>query len=88
MIFRKTTINDIKNVMEIISEAQEYFKRNGIDQWQNGYPNSDTIYDDIKNNSSYVLEDESKIVATAMLSFEEDKTYKNIYEGKWLRDIG
>ena len=88
MIFRKTTINDIENVMKIINEAQEYFKRNGIEQWQDGYPNSDTIYNDIKNNSSYVLEYENEIVATAMLSFEEDKTYKNIYEGKWISDMG
>lgn len=84
MKFRKTTIEDINNVMKIINEAKEYFEKNRIDQWQNGYPNSDTIYADIKNNSSYVLESENKILATAMVSFEEDKTYKNIYNGEWL----
>ena len=84
MKFRKTTIEDINNVMKIINEAKEYFRKNRIDQWQNGYPNSDTIYDDIKNNSSYVLESGNKILATAMVSLEEDKTYKNIYNGDWL----
>lgn len=84
MKFRKTKIEDIKNVMQIIDEAKEYFRKSGIDQWQNGYPNSDTIYSDIKNNSSYVLESENGILATAMISFEEDKTYKNIYDGEWL----
>ena len=76
MNFRKTTIEDINNVMKIINEAKEYFKKNIINQWQDGYPNSDTIYTDIKNNSSYVLESENKILATAMVSFEEDETYK------------
>ena len=84
MKFRKTIIEDIKNVMQIIDDAKEYFRKNGIDQWQNGYPNSDVIYGDIKNNSSYVLESENRILATAMVSFEEDKSYKNIYHGKWL----
>lgn len=86
MKFRKTTIQDINNVMQIINEAKEYFRKSKIDQWQNGYPNSDTIYADIKNNNSYVLESEYGIIATAMVSFEEDKTYKNIYEGAWLNN--
>ena len=82
MKFRKTTVEDINNVMKIINEAKEYFRKNRVDQWQNGYPNSDTIYNDIKKNSSYVLESENKILATAMVSFEEDKTYKKIYNGE------
>lgn len=86
MNFRKTTIEDINNIMNIINEAKEYFKKNRINQWQDGYPNSDTIYTDIKNNSSYVLESENKILATAMVSFKEDKTYKNIYNGQWLNN--
>lgn len=86
MKFRKTTLQDIDNVMKIINEAKEYFKENKIDQWQNGYPNSDTIYTDVKNNSSYVLENENKILATSMVSFEEDKTYKHIYNGEWLNN--
>ena len=84
MEFRKSRKSDIKEIINIIEEAQSYFKANGIDQWQNGYPNSDTIYNDIKKNSSYVLESENKILATAMVSFEEDKTYKKIYNGEWL----
>ncbi|WP_294389811.1 GNAT family N-acetyltransferase [uncultured Clostridium sp.] len=86
MKFRKTTIEDIKSIMQIIDEAKEYFRKMGIDQWQNGYPNSDVIYNDIKNNSSYVLESENKILATAMVSFEADKSYKNIYNGQWLNN--
>ena len=39
--------------MKIIREAQLYFKEQGIDQWQNNYPNEDVIKNDIKNNNSY-----------------------------------
>lgn len=86
MKFRKTIIEDINNIMKIINEAKEYFRKNKINQWQDGYPNRDTIYTDIKNNSSYVLESKNEILATAMVSFEEDKTYRNIYNGEWVNN--
>lgn len=84
MVFRKTTIDDIDNVMNIINDAKTYFKEMNIDQWQNGYPNEEVIKDDIINKNSYVLEKDEKIVATAMFAMESDKTYDNIYDGEWL----
>jgi RimJ/RimL family protein N-acetyltransferase len=84
MELRKSKQEDIKNIMKIIEEAQEYFREMKIDQWQNGYPNEETIKDDIRNNYSYVLTDNNKIVATTALSFDGESTYDEIYEGKWL----
>ena len=86
MEFRKTNINDLPEVMKIIREAQSYFKEQGIEQWQNNYPNEDVIENDIKNNHSYVLVKDSKIAATTVVSFDGEKTYDEIYEGKWLSE--
>ena len=84
MEFRKSVEADIDNIMNIIKQAQSYFKENGIDQWQNNYPNSETIKNDINGENSYVLLDENKIVATAVISFDGEKTYDTIYNGEWL----
>lgn len=84
MEFRKTVETDIKDIMKIIKQAQDYFKENGIDQWQNNYPNPETIKNDVDNNHSYVLLKDNKIVATAAVSFDGEKTYDSIYEGQWL----
>ncbi|GKX66236.1 GNAT family N-acetyltransferase [Inconstantimicrobium mannanitabidum] len=84
MEFRKTDIMDINQVMNIIKQAQTYFKNQGIDQWQNNYPNTETIRKDIENNYSYVLIKEHNIVATAAISFDGEKTYNNIYDGQWI----
>lgn len=84
MKFRKTTEKDINDVMKIIKQAQEYFKENNINQWQNNYPNFETIKTDIINGYSYVLLDNNTIVATAAISFDGEITYKNIYNGNWL----
>ena len=36
-------------------------KNNDIDQWQDGYPNEETIEKDIENNEAYVLEEDGVI---------------------------
>ena len=54
MEFRKSTKADIGNIMKIIKQAQEYFRQNGIDQWQNNYPNQDVIENDIENELSLI----------------------------------
>lgn len=84
MEFRKAIEIDINNIMHIIKQGQAYFKEQGIDQWQNNYPNTETISNDIDNNHSYVLLKDSKIVATAAVSFDGEKTYDSIYEGEWI----
>ncbi|GIN74851.1 N-acetyltransferase [Bacillus sp. J14TS2] len=86
MEFRKTTIEDINQIMSIFKQAQQYFKDNHIDQWQNNYPNIQTIKDDMQNGYSYVLLKDGIPVATAAISFDGEKTYKEIYNGKWLSD--
>lgn len=83
-MFRKTVEQDINQIMEIIKQAQDYFKRNHIDQWQNNYPNRQTIMGDILKGYAYVLVKNENIVATTAISFDGEKTYKNIYNGKWL----
>lgn len=75
--------------MEIIAEAQEDFRLRGIDQWQNGYPNPETIRRDMEAGDSYVLCDCSGApVATAMITFAPDPNYATVYGGRWLRSEG
>lgn len=84
MEFRKSTEEDIDSILSIINQAQAYFKGKGINQWQNNYPNSETIRMDIRNKNGYVLLKDNKIIGTTAFIFEGEKTYENIYEGEWL----
>ena len=84
MKFRKSKTSDVESIMKIITEAQEFFKDKNINQWQNGYPNKYTIINDIHNSESYVLEKDGQVVATSMITFREEPSYKSIYDGKWL----
>jgi len=86
MNFRKAEIGDIPKIMEIIRSAQNYLKNEGIDQWQNNYPNSDTIKEDIENVNSYLIENEKQIIAAAAIIFEGDPTYNYIEDGAWITE--
>lgn len=84
MEFRKSVKSDIPQIMSIVKQAQAYFKEQNIDQWQNGYPNEEVINNDIKNEDSYVIIKEDEVVATTVVSFDKESSYKNIIDGKWL----
>lgn len=86
MEFRKSLKSDVKEIMSIIKEAQNYFKEKGINQWQDGYPNEESIISDIEDGESYVLLKDKKIIATAYLSFKGERDYDVIYDGKWLSE--
>lgn len=86
IIFRKATIEDLSNIMDIISQAQVFLKENDINQWQNNYPNKEVILNDIKNRNSYILVSDNVVVGTTAVIFEKENTYDNIYKGHWMSD--
>lgn len=84
MEFRRASEQDIPEILAIIRQAQSYFKEHGIDQWQGGYPNINTIQEDIDKEYGYVLLKDNHIAATVAVSFDGEETYENIYNGAWL----
>ncbi|NLY68095.1 MAG: GNAT family N-acetyltransferase [Tissierellia bacterium] len=87
MEFRKAKESDIDSIMNIIKQAQDYFKEAGIDQWQNNYPNIETIKNDIEKGYGYVLVNDGEVVGTVAVSFDGERTYENIYEGNWISNL-
>lgn len=85
MSIRLIEANDILEVMDIINEAKQYFKASGSTQWQFGYPNLDTIHNDLHKSQGYVLTDENGIIGYAALVLEDDPNYA-VIDGKWLSD--
>ena len=82
MIIRKSNQNDLKSIMDLIKQAQLYFKNQDIDQWQDGYPNEDVILQDISTQQSYVIEDDY-ILGTMFFTFDNDPNYDSIKD-EWL----
>lgn len=83
MILRKATLSDAPKIWEILQDAITQRKRDGSDQWQNGYPNPQTVQDDITDRIAYVLIEKNQILAYAAILFGIEPAYNHI-KGKWL----
>lgn len=79
-----TQYNHVDDVMKIINQAKTYFKNNNINQWQDGYPNADSIKNDIKQNKSYILIDNDIVLGTMFFAIQDDPTYSYIENGSWI----
>ena len=83
MLLRKAILSDVPAVWEIIQQAIAQRKQDGSEQWQNGYPNEQTVLEDISNGYAYVLVDNNVIIAYAAVIFGIEPTYRYI-KGQWL----
>lgn len=86
LAWRAAVLADVPRLVEIAEAARAYLREQGVDQWQNGYPNAESFCRDIGNGVSYVLEREGVVVGTLCVSFAPDPTYSEIFEGAWLND--
>ena len=75
MIIRLLTSNDIVAVMEIIDDAKKLLGKHSL-QWQQGYPNEDTMMNDIKSSSCYGLFNEANyLIAIVSQVWKFDNTF-------------
>jgi GNAT superfamily N-acetyltransferase len=81
--FRKALNDDAAVVCSIISQNQAIMHDEGRTQWQDGYPNKETIAADIAAGIGLVLVDAGKVIGYCVLITTGEPHYDTI-EGKWL----
>ena len=73
--------------MQIYEYARNFMKETGNEsQWKNNYPPKDTIMDDIRNGSLYVIKKENAIHAVFAFMIGSEPTYQKISQGSWQSD--
>lgn len=83
MVLRKAKRADIPVIWEILQHGIQQRKRDGSDQWQNGYPNEQTVWDDINKDCACVLVDEDRVIVYAAVIKGTEPAYL-IIDGEWL----
>lgn len=83
MNLRQATTADAAKIWEILQFAIESRRLDGSQQWQNGYPNQDSVRDDIEQGVGYVLEHEGEIASYCAALFNDEPAYDDI-DGAWL----
>lgn len=83
MKLRKADFSEVVAIWEILQQAIEQRRQDGSEQWQNGYPNEQTVRDDITNGYGYVITSNDVIIAYAAIIFGVEPAYNEI-QGQWL----
>lgn len=81
--FRKAETSDINAVWEIIQQSIERRRKDGSQQWQNGYPNLQTVESDVEKGFGHVLTVDGEVAVFVALIFNDEPAYSSI-EGAWL----
>lgn len=85
MTLRPATASELPTIWAIIQYAIEQRRMDGSTQWQDGYPNPDTLRDDLDKGRAYVLDEAGELLLYAAIIFEPEPAYEAI-EGRWLTD--
>lgn len=83
--FRQATADDADEIWKILQQSIERRRIDGSRQWQDGYPNLETVKSDIERGAGFVLTENGRIAAYAAVIFNDEPAYLEI-EGKWLSD--
>ncbi|MCE3074395.1 GNAT family N-acetyltransferase [Chryseobacterium gwangjuense] len=80
---RKAEIEDRDIIWNILQQAIERRRQDGSTQWQQGYPNLDTVESDIAKGFGYVMTVDEEIAVYTALILNDEPAYSTI-EGEWL----
>ena len=83
IVFRTAHESDLSTIWEIITFAKEVRRREGSSQWQDGYPDIDTIRLDIVDRKGYLLLFNDEVCGYMAVVLDGEPAYDDI-EGCWL----
>ena len=75
MIIRKAKISDLKGIMLMYNSCVKGMIENGIDQWDETYPNAEFITEDIISKTYYIAIENGIVIGGVTINQNQDKTY-------------
>lgn len=81
--FRKAAKKDAPAIWDVLQQAIEKRRKEGSLQWQDGYPNPQTVQEDLEKGVGYVLENEGVVIAYCAVILNDEPAYRAL-EGQWL----
>ena len=82
---RKATIPEIPQIWDILHQAILRRKKDGSNQWQDGYPNREVVQQDIAKGTGFVLTEGEIIIGYCAILINDEPEYVKI-KGKWMTD--
>ncbi len=85
MKLKNIEITEVARAFAIINSARQHLKDQGIDQWQDGYPDYACIEMDAKRKVGYFMVVEEEIVGYICIDFDGEPDYNTI-DGAWEKE--
>lgn len=83
--FRPAKYSEASQIWQILNDAIKRRKKDGSNQWQDGYPNMEVVKSDIEKKIGFVLTQNDTIIGYTAVIINDEPDYINI-EGRWLSD--
>ena len=83
--FRPAKYSEASQIWQILKDAIKRRKKDGSNQWQDGYPNMEVVKSDIEKKIGFVLTQNDTIIGYTAVIINDEPDYINI-EGRWLSD--
>ena len=80
---KRATPADLAAMLTLVADARAFLKAQGLDQWQNGYPDEAVLRADIAEGRGWLLWAGGAPVAMAALCHGEEPDYRVIHGGAW-----
>lgn len=80
VIFRPADERDAEAIVALFKQAIAHMCANGIEQWDDKYPDADLLRGDIKSGEMRVLERGGDILAVVVINAKQDDEYA---QGDW-----
>lgn len=81
--FRKAQPSEKNAIWEILQQAIIRRKKDGSNQWQDGYPNPDVVQNDIEKGQGFILLEGEIVIGYSAVIMNDEPAYDAII-GKWL----
>jgi GNAT superfamily N-acetyltransferase len=81
--FRPATLKELPSIWTILQQAIQRRKKEGSNQWQDGYPNETVVTQDIEKGVGYVITLDDAIIAYCAVLLNDEPEYARIV-GQWL----
>lgn len=76
--FRLIQLAELPELFQVYKSAIHFMDAQGIEQWDDIYPDHDTLRSDIEKQEMYGLLEDGKIVAGIVLNEEQDEEYLTV----------
>jgi ribosomal protein S18 acetylase RimI-like enzyme len=78
MLIRLATLNDIPQIMHVVSEVVPLMNAGGNFQWDSNYPNPEIFTKDIAHDKLWVAEIDGKIAGVSAITTDQDPEYADV----------